>query len=36
MKPGFSMRDKEKDLGSIFFDSLISDIDSLIFYAGIH
>lgn len=36
MKPDFSMRDKEKDWGSIFFDSLFSDIDSLILYAGIH
>jgi hypothetical protein len=27
---------QEKDLGAYFFDSLFSDIDSLLIYAGIH
>lgn len=30
------MKSREKDLGTIFLDSLYSDIDSLMIYSGIH
>lgn len=32
----FFTRGREKGVGEYFFDSLFSDIDSLVLYAGIH